>query len=165
MWNAANVALVGRSCRVCLAGFALVVLPASLAEAEYGPRTKIAKNYQQWSNTMGFNATTPSSCNNFFFCNLLFQRIPQERPLIVQRVACAANVTAGGLERVLLGTREGGTVVGRYTPLVPVATTGWWAVNSPVMHLIKSGQRPYVVFVNSTVAIWTVECSISGKLQ
>jgi hypothetical protein len=40
-------------------------------------------------------------------------------------------------------------------------------VNSPVMHLVESGERPKVFFVNSSAAAnWSFnECTISGTLQ
>ena len=160
MFKAATLA------RTCLAGFALVVLSASLAQAQYGPRTKIGKNYQQWSETTSTNGINPSFCNGNTTCYVLFQRTPQGQQLIVQHVACRATVTTGGLTLVRLGTRKGPTFQNRNTPLVPVYTTGnYWAVNSPVMHLLKSGERPYVFFFNSTAATWGLDCSISGRLQ
>ena len=159
MFKAATLA------RTCLAGLALVVLSASLANAIYGPRTTIGKNYQQWSSTESNDGVNSGNCNSTF-CYLVFQAIPQQQPLIVQHVACRATVTTGGLTLVRLGTRKGPTFQNRNTPLVPVYTTGnYWAVNSPVMHLLKSGERPYVFFFNSTAATWGLDCSISGRLQ
>jgi hypothetical protein len=49
---------------------------------------------------------------------------------------------------------------------VPVPTTGTWSVvNSPVRHLVESGERPLVSLFNSAIADWLAECTISGTLQ
>jgi hypothetical protein len=69
MLNAATVARVGRA---CLAGFALVILSASLAAATYGPRTTIGNNYQQTSNTESANGIDQGSCVNTTNCYVLF---------------------------------------------------------------------------------------------
>jgi hypothetical protein len=168
MWNAANVARVGRSCSVCLAGLALVDLPASLAEAAYGPRTKIGKNYQQSSNTRSTNGSTEGSCNGFGFCYILFGLPSGQKALIVQHVSCLVSVAAGSLLYGSLRTRKGQTFPFRRTALMAVPTTTGtrWVVNSPVMHLVQSGERPFVFLQNSTNANWgSTICTISGKLQ
>jgi hypothetical protein len=62
-------------------------------------------------------------------------------------------------------TRKGQAFPGRVTVLVPVHMTGVYrVVNSPVMHLVESGERPVVFLSNSTSSSWAVECSISGTL-
>jgi hypothetical protein len=146
------------------------ILSASLAQAQYGPRTKIGKNYQQWSETTSTNGIDPSFCNGNTTCYVLFQRTPQGQQLIVQHVACRVFVSAGGPRNTWLGTRKGQTIVNRRTPLVPVAMTDTvagnnWAINSPVMHLAEANERPHVRFFNSEAANWSVDCSISGKLR
>jgi hypothetical protein len=158
-----NAMTVARVCRAGLAGSALVILSAALAAAEFGPRAIIGKNYQQSSNTGG---VTEFACDSSSLCLLAFQPIPQQQPLLVQHVACRVNVSAGSLLTASLETWSGQTLVSRHTNLVPVATSGlWWAVNSPVIHLIKSGERPIVRFDNTAGADWFVDCNISGTLQ
>ena len=158
--NTTNIA------RACLAGSALVILSASLAQAEYGPRTTIGANYQQTSTTTSINGIAEGSCNGNSFCYILFQAAPAQKPLIVQHVACGAFVSAGGLNAATLRTRKGQTFPLKRTNLAPVNfTSTWWAVNTPVMHLLESGERAFVVLSNSGIATWTfVECNISGKL-
>jgi len=153
--------------RACCAGLALVVLPASLVEAAFGPRTTLGKNYQQWSSETSVVQTfTPGSCNSHSGCFVLFQAIPQQQALLIQHVACRAIVGAGGLRYANVYTRKGQTIVNTATYLVPVHTTGTsWVVNNPVMHLLKSGERPLVFLFNSQATSWTVDCSISGKLM
>ena len=165
MWITANAA---RFRRAHLAGFALVILSASLAEAEYGPRTKIGANYQQSSTTRSTNGIDPDpgSCSGVINCYVLFQVPPAQKALVVQHMSCRGHVTAGGLYTGYLRTRKGGTVPLRRTPILPVNTAaGWWVVISPVMHLVESGERPLVYLANSASANWVVECTISGKLQ
>jgi len=161
MCNASTIA------RACLAGFALVILSASLAGATYGPRTKIGTNYQQTSNTRSNNGSFEGNCNGLPICAVLFQRTVGQKPLIVQHVSCVGQVSAGSLRSASLGTYKEGTFPLRQTQLVPVATTGgWWVMNSPVKHLVESGERPFVFFNNSAGADWlSVQCTISGTLQ
>ena len=152
--------------RACLAGFAIVILPASLAEAEYGPRTKIGPNYQQSSTTTSTHGITAGNCTGSLNCVVLFQVPPGQKPLIVQHVSCRVSVSAGGLNYGLLQTRKGQAFPLRQTNLVPVPTTGNWSiVNSPVMHLVGSGERPAVFISNNAFANWTAQCTISGRLQ
>jgi hypothetical protein len=162
-WNTANVARAGRA---CLAGFALVILSASLAEATYGPRTKIGANYQQTSSTTSPNGSTAGSCNTNV-CYVLFQVPPAQKSLIVQHVSCRVRLVSGGeIREVILRTRKGQDFPRRSTFLVPVPTSGdYRVVNSPVMHLVESGERPQLFIHNSQDTIWVVDCSISGKLQ
>lgn len=165
MWNAAPLA---RACRASLAGFTLVVLPASLAQATYGPRTTIGSSYQQTSDTLSVNGVDQgSSCNGIStVCYVLFQQAPQQRPLIVQHVSCRMQVTAGELRSGHLAVRKGGTLQFRHTYLVPVHTTGnFFIMNSPVLHLVKSGQRVVIQFWNTVTGNWLGGCNISGKLQ
>jgi hypothetical protein len=151
--------------RAYLAGFALVILTASLAEAEYGPRTKIGANYQQSSTTTSVNGIVAGTCS-VGECAVLFQGASAQKALIVQHVACRVGVSTGGLAHGYLRTRKGSTFPLRFTHFVPVNTTGnVWVVNSPVMHLVESGERPLIVLSNSAAADWTAECTISGKLQ
>ena len=160
MFKAATLA------RTCLAGLALVVLSASLAKAIYGPRTTIGKNYQQFSNTMSTNGIDQAQCVNAENCYVLFQLTPQQKPLTVQHVSCRVTVGVGEIRQGKLLTRKGQDFMFRQTVLVPVPTSStWWAVNSPVMHLVKSGERPIIFFQNSPAASWALECSISGRLQ
>jgi hypothetical protein len=161
MSNAATIV------RICLAASALVFLSASLAEATYGPRTKIGNNYQQTSNTRSNNGSFEGSCTGLPICAVLFQRTAGQKPLIVQHVSCAGQVSAGSLTSAFLGTYKEGTFPLRQTQLVPVATTGgWWVMNSAVKHLLESGELPFVFFNNSAGAAWLgVECTISGTLQ
>jgi len=163
-WNTTNVA---RACRAGLAGFALVILSASLAEATYGPRTKIGTNYQQTSTTTSENAINEGNCSGGNTCFVLFQVPPGQKSLIVQHVSCRLGVSPGtNLLYGWLQTRNGQDFPLRRTSFVPVPTADiWWVVNSPVMHLVKAGERPVVLFVNSAGANWSAECTISGKLQ
>jgi hypothetical protein len=169
MFNAAIIARAGRAGFACLAGFALVILSASLAAADYGPRIILGNNYQQWSDVTSKGGSTldPGPCTNTINCYVLFQPIPQNRPLIVQNVGCRiSRATPTGLLRsVHLRTRKGQTFPFTWTPLVPARVqTGDEAVNSPVMHLLKSGERPFFWFVGTVATQWTIDCSISGTL-
>jgi hypothetical protein len=146
-----------------LRGSAAPVSPESLscwyrlAEADYGPRTRIGAKYQQWSNTL------TSNCSGSISCTVLFQRAPQLKALIVQHVSCHAIASTGGLQVVRLATLNGPQT---RTTLVPVPVGSRWAANSPVMHLVESGKRPVISFQNSTSTNWSlVECSISGQLK
>ena len=160
MFKAATLA------RTCLAGFALVILSASLAGAVFGPRTKIGDNYQQTSTTTSTNGTTEGSCNNIGFCYVLFQVTPAQKPLIIQHVSCRVSVSAGGLTWGHLRSRKGQSSPLKHTFLLPVNTTGnFWAVNSPVMHLLETGERPVVLVSNSAGANWSLQCNISGVLK
>jgi len=160
MCNAATIR------RACVAGFALVILSASLAGAEYGPRTKIGNNYQQTSTTLSTDGSTQANCNGGFACYALFSVPPGQKALVVQHVSCRVSVNAGSLLNGRLQTRKGQTFPLRRTHLVPVPTTGTWSVvNSPVRHLVESGERPLVSLFNSAIADWLAECTISGTLQ
>jgi hypothetical protein len=162
-WNAITVA---RVCRAGLAGLALVILSVSHAAAEYGPRTKHGDKYQQWSDETTLDGLQPAPCHNTVSCYVLFQAIPGNRPLIVEHATCTASISHGELRSVHLRTKRGQTFPFTWTPLVPVSTSGtWWAVNSPVIHLFKSGESPVVLLVNDSAAAWFVDCSISGTLQ
>jgi hypothetical protein len=167
MGNAAHVA---RARRICLAGVALVILSASLAEAEYGPRTVFGANYQQTSNTLSLNGANEASCNGAGSCMVLFQRAPGQRRLIVQHVSCDVTTDANlEIRRVALWSR-GQTLPRRYVYLTPIktgsiSTKTFWNVNSPVMHLIESGERPLVFFDTGFGSDWVAECTIAGKLQ
>lgn len=165
IWNTANRARACRVCVACLAGCALVVLSASFAGAEYGPRTTIGKNYQQTSDTTSVDGIASGNCSDSLSCYVLFQRAPQQKALIVQYVSCIVTASTGEIRIGILVTRKGQTFPLRHTNLAPVRTTGGtWAVNSPVMHLLKSGERAVVRFINSTAATWGATCNISGKL-
>jgi hypothetical protein len=167
MWNAANAARACRASRVCLAGFALVILSASLAEAIYGPRTTIGANYQQTSNTRSADGINAGNCSGST-CAVLFQPAPQQKALIVQHVSCHLIVSAGELQVGRLFTRKGQTFPLRRTNLLPVPKPpGRWVVSSPVMHLVGSGERPVVGFQNSLSGNnWSATvCSISGQLK
>ena len=154
IWNTTKVARAGRA---CLAGFALVILSASLAEATFGPRPTIGNNYQQWSNTL------TSACSSSISCTVRFQPAPQLKALIVQHVSCHAIANTGEIQVVRLATLNGPQT---RTTLVPVPVGSRWAVNSPVMHLVESGERPTITFQNDTSTNWSlVECSISGQLK
>jgi hypothetical protein len=169
MWNAADVARACRAGRVCLAGFALVTLPHSLAEAEYGPRTVFGANYEQTSNTLSLNGTNEASCNSYGSCMVLFQRAPGQKRLIVQHVSCDVTTSANlAIRRVALWSK-GQTLLRRYAYLTPIrtgsiSTKTFWNVNSPVMHLIESGERPLVFFDTGFGSDWVAECTIAGKL-
>ena len=78
MFKAATLA---RACCAGLAGLALVILSASLAEADYGPRDKIGANYQQTSSTLSPNGINEGVCNSTSTCYVLFQVAPQQRAL------------------------------------------------------------------------------------
>jgi hypothetical protein len=167
MWTAATVARVCRASLACLTGFALASLSASLAQAQqYGPRTTIGTDYQQTSSVQSPNGTDPGACSADF-CLVLFQQAPQQRPLVVRHVSCLVYANTGDLRYGILLTRKGDTNPSRDTYLLPVSTGGgWWAVNSPVMQLIKSGERVHVLFRNSTNAsYWSPRCTISGQLK
>jgi hypothetical protein len=160
--NTTNIA------RACLVGSALVILSASLAQAEYGPRTTIGANYQQTSTTTSINGIAEGSCNGNSVCFILFQVTPAQKPLIVQHVSCTALVSAGGLTSASLRTRMGQTFPIKRTALLPVNLTSTIsAVNSPVMHLFESGERAVVILGNNgVIANWSfVECNISGQLK
>ena len=165
-WNAMNLA---RTCRACLtgfAGFALVILPASLAEATFGPRTVIGANYQQTSTTLSGNGSTAGNCNGFSNCFVLFQPAPGQKALIVQHVSCRVSVDAGAMSFGLLWIRKGQDLPFKRVPLLPVPSAGaTWIVNSPVMHLIEPGERPLVFLAGTAAAAWNGECTISGQLQ
>jgi hypothetical protein len=103
MYNAANVA---RVCRASLAGFALVILSAALAEATHGSKTTIGINYQQWSNTESPNGIDAGNCVNWAYCYLLFSPPPQQKALIIQHVACRAAIGGVNLYYGLLRTRK-----------------------------------------------------------
>ena len=160
MYNAATLARAG------LAGIALVILSASFAEAIYGPRTKIGNNYQQTSSTTSPNGSTEGSCNTNI-CYVLFQVPPAQKSLIVQHVSCRVRLVSGGeIREIILRSRKGQTFPLRSTFVVPVPTSGdYRVVNSPVMHLVESGERPQLFFHNSQTTIWVLDCSISGRLQ
>jgi hypothetical protein len=161
-----NAARASRACLAGFAGFALVILPASLAEATYGPRTTIGTNYQQTSTTTSANGSNPASCNGFSNCFILFQPAPAQRALIVQHVSCRVSVDAGNMSFGLLWIRKGPDLPLKRIPLLPVPTAGaTWIVNSPVMHLIESGERPLVFLAGTAAAAWSAECTISGQLQ
>jgi hypothetical protein len=163
-----NTATITRTSRACLAASALVILSVSLAEAAYGPRTKIGNNYQQTSTTKSSDGSTEGSCNGGNTCYVLFQLPPAQKPLIVQTVSCRVLVNAGGLDYAWLRSRKASVIPLRRTYLAPVKTTNGnhWIVSSPVMHLIESGERPVVFIANSAGATWSiVECTISGQLQ
>jgi hypothetical protein len=158
--NTTNIA------RACLVGSALVILSASLAQAEYGPRTTIGANYQQTSTTTSINGIAEGSCNGNGHCFILFQAAPAQKPLIVQHVSCTAIVSAGGLRSASLRTRKGQTFPTKRTHLLPVNIgSTFWAVNSPVMHLLETGERPVVLVSNSAGANWSLQCNISGVLK
>jgi hypothetical protein len=167
MRNTAKVARIGCACLAGPAGVVLVILSASLAEATYGPRTTIGANYQQTSNTRSADGIIEGNCFGVDSCWVLFQPAPQQKALIVQHVSCHLVVSAGELQVGTLLNRKGQLLPLRSMDLLPVPTTvARWVVNSPVMHLVKSGERPVVSFLNSTNANWSVlECSISGRLQ
>jgi hypothetical protein len=165
MFDAAITARAGRAGLACLAAFALVILSVLVAEAVYGPRTTIGANYQQWSTTTSLDGTNLGGCANTTSCYILFGVPPQQKALIVRHVSCGVGVSAGGLLSGGLLTRKGQAFPGRVTVLVPVHMTGVYrVVNSPVMHLVESGERPVVFLSNSTSSSWAVECSISGTL-
>jgi hypothetical protein len=163
-WNAMTVA---RAYRAGAAGLALVILSTSLAAAGYGPRTKLGDNYQQWSDVTSTNALAPGPCNNTTNCYVLFQAIPQNRPLIVEHVGCRVIKSNGSLRSAHLRTRKGQTFPFRWTPLKPRTATAAArvAINSPVKHLLKSGERPFFWFVGTVATQWAIDCSISGTLQ
>jgi hypothetical protein len=162
-WNAVTVA---RAYRAGLAGLAVVILSASLAAAGYGPRTKLGDNYQQWSDVTSPDALTPGPCNNTTNCYLMFQAIPRNRPLIVEHVGCRVDKSFGSLRSAHLRTRKGQTFPSKWTALVPVPMqVTEAAIDSPVKHLLKSGERPFVWFVGTLAADWAIDCSISGTLQ
>jgi hypothetical protein len=161
-----NAITIARTGHACLAASALVFLSASLAQAEYGPRTTIGANYQQTSNTQSLDGTNAGSCNGNGTCLVLFQVAPAQKPLIVQHVSCRVSVSAGGLVLGYLGTRKGQTFAFKRTQLLPVNTAGSHSViNNPVMHLFETGERPFVYLDNSAAANWGVECNISGQLK
>lgn len=164
MFNAATIARVSRA---HLAALAFVILSASLAEATYGPRTTIGNSYQQFSNTWSSDGINQGSCHGFSSCYVLFQLPPRQKALIVQHVSCRAQISTGIVQYGFLQTRKEQIRPARLTHLMPVPTTGGWAiVNSPVMHLVESGERPLVRYVNNTAANWSVvACAISGTLQ
>jgi len=165
MFKAATLA---RACRAGLAGFVLVTLSVSFAQAEYGPRTTIGNNYQQTSDTVSENGVNQSThCTNTQFCFVLFQTAPQQKPLIVQHVSCHLSVSPGVVRTARLVTRSGQDFVGRLSYLVPVHTEGaFWVINNPVMHLLKSGERAVIRLSSSVATDWGAnDCNISGKLQ
>jgi hypothetical protein len=165
MFNAATIARAGRAGLACLAGFALVILSALVAEAVYGPRTTIGANYQQTSTTQSTDGINAGSCIGVPNCYLLLQVAPQQKSLIVQHVSCVVTVSAGEVFFGRLQTRKGQTFPLRHTHLVSTTGLGW-LVNSPVKHLVESGERPLILFANNSAASnWSIECSISGTLQ
>lgn len=161
-----NANTLARSCCAGLAGLALVILSGSLAETAYGPKTTIGANYQQTSDTTSVNQINQAACVAAFNCYFLFQTAPQQKPLIVQHVSCRVFASVGELRYGELRTREGQALPFIRTPLAPVSTGGgWWVVNTPVMHLLKSGERAYVGFNSGAAADWNGVCTISGRLQ
>jgi hypothetical protein len=161
-----NTPTIARACRAALAGFALVILSASLAEAEYGPRTTIGVNYQQTSTTTSTDGINEGSCNGSSSCAILFQRAPEQKRLIVQHVSCRVNLSTGGLRYGILQTRKGQTFPLRRTYLTALNTGTFSVVNSPVMHLVESKENPLLSLQNSANANWfTLQCSISGQLK
>jgi len=162
-------AIIARAGRACLAGFVLVILSASLANAQfgYGPRTTIGANYQQTSTSPSNDGFHLSSCSPGSLCYILFGQAPQQKPLIVRHVSCRVSINPGELREGYLTSTKEGAFVNRRTYLSPVFLTGpTWMVNNPAMHLIKPGERPVVLFVSSDAAsAWGAECNISGTLQ
>ena len=165
MSNRAAVASAGL---VCLAGFVLVILSASLAEAEYGPRTAIGANYQQTSTTESENGIDQASCIGTTRCFVLFQQVPKEWPLIIQHVSCLVYVSSasgGDVPYGTIETRRRKTFLLRQTFLVPLRRSDFlWVVNSPAMHLLKAGERAVVSFFSSANAGFNPVCTISGRL-
>lgn len=164
-----NTIAVARVCRASLAGLALVILSASsLAAAEYGPRIILGNNYQQSSSVTSKGGSTldPGPCTNTVNCYVLFQTIPQNRPLIVKHVGCRVirDIPTGALRSAHLRTRKGQTFPFTWTPLEHTGLNGNEAINSPVMHLLKSRERPFFWFVGTVATQWTIDCSISGTL-
>jgi hypothetical protein len=163
-----NTATITRASRACFAASALVTLSASLADATYGPRTKIGNNYQQTSSTMSEDGFNEVECNSVSVCYVLFQVAPAQKPLIVQHVSCVVQTSAGSLVSGSLRTRQGPQDFPfRHTRLVPIpaAISNTWLVNSPAMHLVLPGERPQIQFLLSPSAGWSIECTISGQLQ
>ena len=159
-----NAAIIARAGRAYLAGFVLMTLSVSLAQAEYGPRTTVGNNYQQSSSTLSPNGLNQGNCNGFN-CYVLFQRAPQEQSLIIQHVSCAI-IVEGTVALVAVGNREGQTLLSTISYIVPVHQAGdVWLVNSPVMHLVRSGERPVIALQSSPGGSWSIICTISGKLQ
>jgi hypothetical protein len=166
MSNATTIVRLGHA---CLAGFVLVILSASLANAQfgYGPKTTIGSNYQQTSTSPSNNGFNLSSCSPASLCYILFQQAPQQKPLIVRHVSCRVSINPGELREGYLTSTKEGAFVNRRTYLSPVFLSGpTWMVNNPAMHLIKPGERPVVLFVSSDAAsAWGAECNVSGTLQ
>jgi hypothetical protein len=160
-----NAAAVARGGFACLAAFAVSILSGPLAQAEYGPRTVFESNYQQTSNTTSNNGRTEAACNSANSCYVLFQRAPGQKKLIIRHVSCVVNSPNGALKYGEIYTRKGSAERFRRSPLSPVSALGDdWIVNSPVMHLISSNERPSIRFHNSTLTFWDLRCSISGTL-
>ncbi len=151
--------------RAGLAGLALATLSGSLAHAAYGVRTVVGTSYQQSSGTLSPNGFDEGACNSNV-CHVLFQQTPQKKPLIVEHVSCRVRTSAGSLIDGLLVSRKGQTFPGRRTYLAPVATaSGYWVINTPVKHLLASGEHPIVLIRNTFATAWTLECGIAGELQ
>ena len=154
-------------CHAGLAGCVLVTLSASLAEAEYGPRTTVGANYQQTSTTRSTDGINDTGCSGIGVCRILFQQAPAQQRLIIQHVSCRVPISAGFPLHAYLGTRKGQSFPLKRSWLVLANTSPFhFAVNSPVMHLVNSGERPLVLFNNSQSHNWIgLECNISGQLK
>ncbi len=162
IWNAAPGARVGLA---GLAGFGLMIMSASLAEANYGPRTIIGENYQQTSFTSSIDSITEAQCHNTNGCTILFRPAPEQKRLIVQHVSCAVEVSSGTVRFATLRTRKGQSFPLRETYLTPVNTTDRvWNISSAVTHLIESREIPLVALASSAGAAWFLKCNISGQL-
>ena len=156
-----------RLARYWLAAIAFAILPASIGQAEYGPKTTVGTYYQQTSSTLSVDGVAASSCTSATACFVLFQKLPKKKKLIVQNVSCFVAISAGGLRTVMLWGRTGTDFPLKRTMVLPVATvdSGAWLANSPVVHLFKAGERPVIYMTASAVANWTnVHCNVSGEL-
>jgi hypothetical protein len=123
--------------------------------------------YEESSNVTSVSPPTPGSCTNSTDCVIVFSRVPQGQQLIVTRVSCRVDISAGALHWVrIFGQRPGGTFIDTSQTMLPTATTisSRFLVNQETLQLFEERDRPLIGLSGTQMANTSGFCTIAGRL-
>jgi hypothetical protein len=153
--------------RSCLAGIALAALCISAASATIFPPATVKGIYQQTTSSATTNPPTVTSCVGFSFCFFVFDRVPNDKQLIITSVSCSLTLAAGGIENVWLRLqRPNDLLVDRIQALRASKAEGNnFVVNDTALMPVDGRIRPLVHIITSLATTIGGFCTIAGEIS
>jgi len=159
--------------RALLGAFALLALSASIAEAGFQQRFLLDGVYTQSSDEKSSDiGNSNPGCGSAIVCYVLFQSVPGDQDLLIERVSCLVQVPSGGdfklVQLISKKNNRATTATSRTAYVQPIMTAtasdDTYVVNSAVQYPLKGGEVPVLQLFKNNAGVWQANCTISGHI-